>query len=92
MDPKGELIPRCVFMDFNDASLGYLCLYWYFPANWWDYCAFTERVNLEILERFNAAGIEFAFPTQTLYLAGDPNRKLNLGINDMKDVPPAFKE
>ena len=26
----------------------------------------------------NAAGIDFAFPTQTLYLAGDSNRKLDI--------------
>lgn len=88
LDPKGELVPRCFFMDFNDASLGYLCIYWYFPPAWWDYCAFTERVNLEILERFNNAGIDFAFPTQTLYLASDPNRPLKLGINDLKQLPP----
>ena len=34
---------------------------------------------MELLRRFNAAGIEFAFPTQTLYLAGDPARPLKLG-------------
>jgi small-conductance mechanosensitive channel len=33
--------------------------------------AFSERLNLEILTRFNEAGIEFAFPSQTIYLAGD---------------------
>jgi MscS family membrane protein len=26
-----------------------------------------SQINLEILKRFNAAGLEFAFPTQTLY-------------------------
>jgi MscS family membrane protein len=41
--------------------------------------AFSERVNMEILKRFNEASIEFAFPTQTLYLAGDPNRPLKWG-------------
>jgi small-conductance mechanosensitive channel len=30
---------------------------------------FSERVNMEILQRFNEAGIEFAFPTQTIHLA-----------------------
>jgi small-conductance mechanosensitive channel len=28
------------------------------------------------MKRFEDEGIEFAFPTQTLYLAGDPNRDL----------------
>jgi small-conductance mechanosensitive channel len=29
---------------------------------------FSEWVNIEILRRFNEAGIEFAFPTQTIQL------------------------
>ena len=27
-----------------------------------------QEINLEILERFNAAGLEFAYPTSTNYL------------------------
>jgi len=28
----------------------------------------NERINFEILKRFDEAGIEFAFPTQPLYV------------------------
>ncbi|WP_269522812.1 mechanosensitive ion channel family protein [Coraliomargarita parva] len=72
--------PRVYFKDFNDASLGFLCIYWYHPPAYWDFLSFTEHVNLQILERFNAAGIDFAFPTQTLHLAGDPKRPLEIGF------------
>jgi len=34
---------------------------------------------MELLRRFNEAGIEFAFPTQTVFLAGDSARPLNVG-------------
>ena len=44
-------------------------MYWYHPPAYWDYMEFSERVNLEILERFNKAGIEFAFPTQTIHVS-----------------------
>lgn len=60
--------PRVYFSDFNDWSLNLLVIYWYHPPNYWDYLAFTERVNQQMLEQFNEAGIEFAFPTQTLYV------------------------
>jgi len=30
------------------------------------------------MERFKAEGIDFAFPSQTMYLAGDSKRPLNL--------------
>jgi len=68
--------PRVVFNEFLDAALNILVIYWYSPPNYWDFLAFNQRINLEILRRFNDEGIEFAFPTQTLYLAGDPKRPL----------------
>ena len=71
-----EYPPRVFFNEFNDSSLNIFAMYWHFPADWWAFCALNERVNFEILRRFNEEGIEFAFPTQTLFLAGDPNRPL----------------
>lgn len=68
--------PRVYFKELASTSLTYMVIYWYHPPAYWDYMAFSERVNMEILTRFNEAGIEFAFPTQTVYLAGDPNRPL----------------
>ena len=39
-----------------------------------DYALFMDtqqQVNLEVLKRFNAEGVEFAFPTRTVYVEGD---------------------
>lgn len=70
-----KLPPRVVFEEFGAASLNIRVLYWFHPAtDWWAYMAHAEQVNLMLLERFNAAGIDFAFPTQTLHLAGDARR------------------
>jgi MscS family membrane protein len=73
-----EFPPRVYFSGFNDCSLNLMMLYWYHPPDYWMYMAFSERVNQEILRRFNEAGIEFAFPTRTLYLANDDRRQLAL--------------
>jgi MscS family membrane protein len=77
-----EFPPRVYFSGFNSDSLNLLFLYWYHPPDYWDYMAFTEKVNMEIIRRFNAEGIDFAFPTQTLHLAGDPKRPLNVGVKE----------
>ena len=61
-------------------SLNIFVIYWYHPPDYWKFCEFNERINFAILTRFNAEGIEFAFPTQTLFLAGDPNRPLQGAI------------
>jgi len=73
-----EFPPRVFFSDFNDCSLGILMIYWFHPPDYWKYMEFSERVNMLILKRFNEEGIEFAFPTQTLYLANDEKRQLAL--------------
>ncbi|MBU4344816.1 MAG: mechanosensitive ion channel family protein [Desulfobacteraceae bacterium] len=72
--------PRIYFNDFNADSLNILVIYWYHPPDYWDCMAFTESFNKEVFRRFNEEGIDFAFPTQTLYLAGDPSRPLTVGV------------
>ncbi len=68
--------PRVFFEQFGTASLDLRMLYWYHPPDYWKFVEFGQRLNLQILERFNAEGIDFAFPTQTIYLAGDTKRRL----------------
>ena len=72
--------PRVYFNDYNADSLNIIVIYWHFPPVYWDYLDHAQRVNLRLNEEFSGAGIEFAFPTQTLYLAGDPNRRLPVSV------------
>ena len=52
------------FKDFGDFSLGILFIYYVKPdAHWLDS---QNTICKEVLKRFNAAGLDFAFPTQTL--------------------------
>ncbi len=68
--------PRVFFADFGATALILRVIYWYHPPDYWAYVDFSERLNKAILRRFNEEGIEFAFPTQTIFLAGDPKRPL----------------
>jgi len=63
--------PRVYFSDFNDWSLNIYMSYWVKPADYWLYHEVNERVNLELMKRFEAEQIEFAFPSQTLYVKKD---------------------
>ena len=83
---ENQFPPRVYFSDFNADSLNILVLYWYAPPAYWDFMEHAERLNLRIFEEFEKAGIEFAFPTQTLYLAGDPKRQLALNML-ARDLP-----
>ena len=81
--------PRVYFNDFNSDSLNIMVIYWYHPPNYWDFMAFNEKVNLQIMLAFAAEGIEFAFPTQTTYLAQDDRRPLHIRVStDAKGSDP----
>ncbi len=73
-----EFPPRAFFNDFNAESLNIVVIYWYAPPAWWDYLQHAQHFNLRLFEEFEQAGIDFAFPTRTLYLAGDQKRELAL--------------
>jgi MscS family membrane protein len=80
-----ERPPRVFFNDYNAASLNISVAYWYFldeaaGQDWWGFLAYNEAFNHKLLQAFNDAGIEFAFPTQTLYLAGDEKRELAVRV------------
>jgi MscS family membrane protein len=75
---KDAFPPRAYFNDYNADSLNIFVIYWYAPPAWWDYLDHAQRFNLRLYEEFERAGIDFAFPTRTLYLAGDRKRELVL--------------
>jgi len=80
-----ERPPRVYFNEFNADSLNISVSYWYFldadlGHDWWGYLAHGEIFNHRLFAAFSEAGIDFAFPTQTLYLAGDPDRQLSVRL------------
>lgn len=63
--------PRVFFDEFNRDSLRVRILYWYHPPNYWEYLAFSERLNLRIIESLQQAGIDLAPPTNVTHMALD---------------------
>lgn len=61
--------PRVFLRDMNESSIGILIMYWYQPANYWDYLAFSEKVNLQIMEQLETENISFAAPALTVHTA-----------------------
>lgn len=73
-----KLPPRIHFAEMKDWSLNIQAIVWFQTTDFFGKLDAQEKINFEILERFNAAGLEFAFPSQTTYVAGDPVRPLQL--------------
>jgi len=55
------------FSDFGESAL--MITFIFFVKRGADVVQVPSNVNFEILKAFNSAGLEFAFPTQTVYLA-----------------------
>lgn len=58
-----------VFTNYADSAL--VIMYIYFIEKQGDVLGVTSNMNMEILSSFNKAGLEFAFPTQTVYIQKD---------------------
>ncbi len=56
------------FNKFNDASLNIFVVHWWNGTDFKVYLQGMQELNLQIKRRFDQEGIEFAFPTQTLYV------------------------
>ena len=77
---NAEKPPLIFFNAFNDWSLNIQVISWYHPADWQKAMTWNSGRNLETLRRFNAAGLSFAFPTNTTYLANDSDKQLQVGV------------
>lgn len=79
-----KLPPRVYFTDFKDWSLNIMVIVWFQTLDYFEMMTEKEKLNLEILRRFNAEGLEFAFPSHTAYLAGDPAHPVALSGETVK--------
>jgi MscS family membrane protein len=58
--------------EFTPTSLAIKMLYWYEPPKYWDFMAFNEKVNVQIMEEFEKEGIRLALPiTEARLNVGD---------------------
>jgi len=78
MDP--EFPPRAYFNEFNRDSFNIMMMYWYYPADYWAFNAFNEKINLQIMKAFEREGIRLALPSATTYLAHDDHRPLKFSF------------
>lgn len=56
------------FNKFADSSLNLMVVHWWDGADYKEYLAGMQDMNLKVKERFDAEKIEFAFPSQTVYV------------------------
>lgn len=62
-------LDRVHFKSFGASSLDFEVVYYVLSGDYNLYMDIQQQVNFKLLERFEKEGVEFAYPTQTVFLA-----------------------
>jgi small-conductance mechanosensitive channel len=68
---------RAHFKTFGNSSLDFEVVYYVLDPDFGNYMDIQQAINLELMREFEALGVSFAFPTQTVYLVPPPKRTSN---------------
>jgi len=63
-------VDRVHFTGFGDSSLNFEIVFWAEAAEYVVLMDKTQAVGLAIMRRFEKEGVDFAYPTRTLFIAG----------------------
>jgi MscS family membrane protein len=74
--------PRVFLRDLDESSIGIYMAYWYHPAEYWGFLAFSEKVNLQIMQQFEAEKILFAMPALTVHTQDAKSVGLNGALTE----------
>jgi len=61
---------RAHFSDFGDSALEFEVVYYVLSSDYPVYMDTQQAINLEMVREFRDRGIEFAYPTRTVHVAG----------------------
>jgi small-conductance mechanosensitive channel len=64
----GARLDRVHFTEFGDSALLFDFVYYVASPDYAKYMDIQQQINFEIMSKFAETGIEFAYPTQTLYV------------------------
>ncbi len=76
---------RSHFNTFGDSALGFETVYWMTVSDYNIFMDTQQRIYLEILDRFEKEGIQFAYPTRTLFFKKEEMQDL-IGPSGKRNV------
>ncbi len=79
--------PRIYFSEFADWSMNVRVVMWLKTIEFKVEEAWKTELHLAILRRFRESGIQWAFPTSTMLVAGNPGAPVNVSSVPREAVP-----
>ncbi len=74
---EGARFDRCHFINFGDFSLDFETVYYVNDSDYLHYMNIQQAINLQLVEKFSKEGIEFAYPTQVVYVNSSESENSN---------------
>ncbi len=71
-DAPGASFDRAHFSSYDDFALTFEIVYFVESPDYTTYMNVQQSINLAVFQRFTAEGIEFAYPTRTVYTISRP--------------------
>lgn len=65
---EGARLDRVHFTTFGDSALIFELVYYVHSSDYAEYLNMQQAFNFDLMEKFAEIGIDFAYPTQTLYV------------------------
>jgi MscS family membrane protein len=66
MDPRFP--PRVYFTEIGRDALTIRVIYWFHPAAYWEYLAFGEQFNRDVMKQLETLGVRLALPSNRTVL------------------------
>lgn len=66
---------RCHFKAFGDSALEFEIVYHVLSSSYARYMDVQQDINLELMRRFEELGVDFAYPTQTVFFAEESKER-----------------
>ncbi len=73
---KDTTFDRTHFAKYGDSSLDFDCVYYVVGADYTKYMDIQQAINLKIFNEFEKLGVEFAYPTRTVFISKDGSNDL----------------
>ena len=70
-----KLPPRITFSEMADCSLNLQVICWFQTTDFFAFTQAKEEITFRILEEFNREGLDFAFPSRSIYIESMPDKK-----------------
>ncbi|WP_162055856.1 mechanosensitive ion channel family protein [Pontibacter pamirensis] len=77
MEQQPVEFDRSHFSAYGDSSLDFESVYYILSSEYNVYMDVQQKVNVRIFEEFNKRGIEFAYPTRTLFVAKEQTEEVS---------------